>query len=210
VARVAPIPPRQWPPEMRAALAAMVPPEPRHPRPISEGRPKGLNLLGALAHHPAAARAFLTFNGHVMMATTLRERQRELLVLRTAVLLECDYEWAQHVLLGRDAGLTDDEVAQIAEAPDAPSWDPLDAALLRATGELVTGGAIGAATWEALAGELDERQLMDVVLTVGAYQTLAWLVRSFEVEMDADLRGGIATGIATGNGTVSDRQITST
>jgi len=188
--RIPPIPPRRWPGEMRAALAAMVPPEPRHPRPVSEGRPKGLNLLGALAHHPAAARAFLTFNGHVMMATTLSERQRELLVLRTAVLLGCDYEWAQHVLLGGDAGLTDEEIARIAAGPDAPSWDPMDAALLRAAGELVVDAAIGARTWDVLAEGLDARQLMDVVLTVGAYQTLAWLIGSFQVEMDADLRGG--------------------
>ena len=74
--RVDPLPIREWPPAMREALAAMQPPEPRHPVPIQEGRPKALNTLGTFAHHPALARAYFTFNGHVMLATTLTLRQR--------------------------------------------------------------------------------------------------------------------------------------
>ena len=44
------------------------------------------------------------------------------------------------------------------------------------------------ATWEALAGELDEQQLMDLVFTVGAYEILALAFRSFGIELDDDLR----------------------
>jgi AhpD family alkylhydroperoxidase len=187
MARIEPIPPREWPEEMRAALAAMVPPEPRYAFSDKKGHPKGLNTLGTFAHHPALARAFLTFNGHVLLATTLSQRQREILVLRTARLLGCGYEWAQHVFLGRDAGLTDEEIARIAWGPEAPFWEPLDAALLRAAGELVADGAIAAPTWEILAKDLGTRQLMDVIFTVGAYQTLSWMMRSFELELDDDL-----------------------
>ena len=42
-------------------------------------------------------------------------------------------------------------------------------------------------TWQVLAGELDEQQLMDLVFTVGAYDLLAMAFRSFGVELDADL-----------------------
>jgi len=84
MARIEPLPIREWPPAMRDALAAMLPPEPRHPQPERADRPKALNTLGTFAHHPALARAHLTFSGHVIMATTLTERQRELLVLRVA------------------------------------------------------------------------------------------------------------------------------
>ncbi|MFC5745863.1 carboxymuconolactone decarboxylase family protein [Actinomadura rugatobispora] len=188
MARVEPLPIKKWPPEMREALAAMVPPAPRHSQPTSEGRPKALNTLGTFAHHPALARAFFTFNGHILMATTLTERQRELLVLRVATLRSCSYEWAQHVFMAHDAGLTDDEIGRVAWGADAPYWDPLDAALLRATDELIRDGAIADPTWATLSGGLDEQQLMDVIFTVGAYETLAWLMRSFDLEFDEDLR----------------------
>jgi hypothetical protein len=33
------------------------------------------------------------------------------------------------------------------------------------------------------------RQLLDVIFTVGCYDTLAWLYSSMELELEADLRG---------------------
>ena len=187
VARIEPVPAREWPKEMREALAALVPPSPRHARPPREGRPRGLNILGSFAHHPELARAFFTFNGHVQLATTLTPRQRELLILRVAAVRAARYEWAQHVLIGRDAGLDDDEIHRIASAPDASSWSELERALLGAVGELLGDGGISDATWRVLAGELDAQQLLDVVFTVGAYETLAFMERSFGLELDADL-----------------------
>ena len=99
-----------------------------------------------------------------------------------------EYEWEQHAVLAGDADLSDDEVARIAEGPDAPGWPTLDGAMVRAVDELIAEGQIGDATWEVLAGELDQRQLMDLVFTVGAYEVLAMALRSFGVELDDDLK----------------------
>ena len=190
MSRIPPLPPEQWPPEMRDALAALRPPEPRHPFPRTEGRPKALNALGMLAHHPALARAYNTFNGHVLFASTLSPRDRELLVLRVAAVRRSEYEWAQHAVLAEDAGLTAEEVERIAAGPDAPGWSPLDRAMLAAVDELLADALVADGTWELLAGALDERQLMDLVFTVGAYDLLAMAFRSFGVELDADLSAG--------------------
>lgn len=187
-ARITPLPPKQWPGEMREALAAMRPPEPRHPLPSTDGgRPKALNALGTMARHPALARAFHVFSGHVQFATTLSTRQRELLVLRVAAVRDAAYEWAQHAVLAGDAGVDGAEVARIAEGPDAPGWSPLERAMLRAVDELIADATVSDATWAALAAELDEQQLMDLVFTVGAYDLVAMAFRSFGVELDADL-----------------------
>ena len=50
-----------------------------------------------------------------------------------------------------------------------------------------TTRTVSDATWAALAAELDEQQLMDVVFTVGAYDLVAMAFRSFGVELDDDL-----------------------
>jgi AhpD family alkylhydroperoxidase len=174
---------------MREAIAALRPPDPRHPLPPrTEGRPKGLNALGTLARHPALTRAFNTFNGHVQFATTLSPRQRELLVLRVAERRHCAYEWAQHVVLAGDAGLSAEEIARIADGPDAPAWSALERAMLAAVDELIDEAMVTDATWAVLASELDQQQLMDLVFTVGAYELLAMAFRSFGVELDDDLR----------------------
>lgn len=190
--RVDPLPPKQWPPAMRDALAAMNPPVRRHAQIATEGRPKGLNVLGALAYHPELARAFFTFNGHLLSATSLTPRQRELLILRTAVLRQSEYEWAQHVVIAGDVGISGSEVTAIAWGPDASTWSQIDAALLRSADELVADGVIGDATWATLSAELSTEQILDVIFTVGAYETLGWMLRSFGVQLDDDVREYLA------------------
>ena len=142
MARISPLPPNEWPPEMREAFAALRPPHTTQPALRTEGRPRALNALGTLAHHTELARAFNTFNGHILYTSTLSARQRELLVLRVASLRSSEYEWAQHVVLAADVGLTDDEIARIAIGSEAPGWPPLDRAMLRAAEELVGEGMV--------------------------------------------------------------------
>jgi alkylhydroperoxidase family enzyme len=174
---------------MREALAALHPPDAVRPRLRQDGdRPKALNALGTLAHHPALTRAFHSFNGHIIYSSTITERQRELLVLRVATLRHADYEWAQHVVLAADVGLTEDEIRRIAEDPTSAEWAPLERALLAAVDELLGDAVVSDATWAALAAELDEQQLMDVVFTVGAYDLVAMAFKTFGVEVDDDLK----------------------
>jgi AhpD family alkylhydroperoxidase len=142
-----------------------------------------------MAHYPALTEAFHTFNGHVLFATTLTVRQRELLVLRVAAVRKCDYEWAQHVVLARDAGLADVEIDRVAQGPAAPEWSELERALLKAVDELVGDAKVTDGTWAQLSAHLDERQLMDAVFTVAAYDALAMAFLSFGVELDDDLAG---------------------
>ena len=189
--RIPPLPPEDWPAGMRDALAAMRPPNPRYPFPKQEpGRPKGRNVLGLLAQHPELARAYNTFNGHVQFASTMAPRERELLVLRVAAVRRAPYEWAQHVVQAGDAGLTDDEIDRVAEGPDAPGWSPVDRALLAATDELLADCTITDETWSALAAALDVQQLLDVIFTVGAYETLAMALNAVGIELDDDLPPG--------------------
>ena len=187
MARLTPLPPGEWPDSMRDALAALRPADARHPRPETKGRPKALNALGTLALHPDLTKAFNTFNGYILFSSTLTPRERELLVLRVASLRQSAYEWEQHRVLAADAGLGPDEVERIAQGPDAPGWSPLDRAMLSAVDDLIGTAEISEVTWQALAAELDEQQLMDLVFTVGAYDLLAMAFRSFGVELDEDL-----------------------
>ena len=179
-ARLPPLPPRSWPAEMREALAPLKPPVPR-----SADQPKGLNLLGTFAHHPALIGAYHAFVRHVLYESTLTPRHRELLVLRVAAVRGADYEWAQHVVIASGVGLSRAEIEAV--AGDIGVWQPLEAALLAAADELLAVARISDATWGILAGGFGAQQLMDLVFTVGAYDTLAMAMRSFGVQLDDDL-----------------------
>ena len=188
--RVSPLTPRDWPAGMAETLSATLRPEnPRHPVPPRDpASPTGLNAMGVLARHPELTAAYNQLIRHALYFSTITPRQRELLVLRVAHLRDSTYEWAQHVYQAGVAGLGAEEVARVRVGPSAPQWSPLDAALLAAADELVAEARIGERTYEVLAAELDTQQLMDVVFTVGAYEVFAMAMRTFDVELDDDLK----------------------
>lgn len=188
MSRVTPIPFRDWPPEMREAMAALAPPNPRHPLPITKNRPKAENALGTLAHHPSLARAFCTLQGHLLMGTTLTMRHREMLILRTAAVRGSAYEWTQHYFIAPDGDVSDEEIGRIAYGPDAPFWTELEAALLRAVEELIVDGQMSDATWATLAAEFDTQQILDTIFTVSGYDALMRMLRTFQVEIEDDVR----------------------
>lgn len=188
MSRLDPIPLREWPPEMREALAALRPPDAERPQPdVSGDRPRAMNALGMLAHHPRLTQAYHGLTGHLLYTSSISERDRELVILRVAALRDTEYEWLQHVVYADELGITDDELDQIRTGPDAEGWSPKDRALIAATDELVRDARITDETWAVLVAELDTKQIMDVVFAVGTYDLLAMAFRTFEVPIDDDL-----------------------
>ena len=148
------------------------------------------NVIGTLARHEEASARLGQVGAHVLGPTsTLPPRDRELLILRTAWLCGAEYEWAQHVQIGRKAGLREDEIKHCRRGPDDPDWPAFDAWLIRAADELHADQRIGDVTWAALAERYDTLQLMDVVFAVGQYTLVAMALKSFGTPLDEGLAG---------------------
>lgn len=152
-----------------------------------EVKGRAANVFTTLLRHPKLCDAWFAFGGYTFNGTTLSARDREILVLRTALATECEYEWRQHVRIGRRIGLGDDDFERIRLGATAAGLSNHDAALLKAVDELAIDKVVSGPTWKTLANTLNERQMMDLVFTVGSYMTLAMALKSFEVELDADL-----------------------
>jgi len=143
------------------------------------------NLFTTLIRHPGLVRRWLPFGGKLLVGL-LPDRDRELLILRTAWRCGSDYEWSQHVRIAGGVGITAEEMGrlQVADAPNDPAWAPFDAALIRAADELHQDGCIGDATWAALAGRYDERKLIEVPMLVGHYHLLAFTLNSLGIQLE--------------------------
>jgi alkylhydroperoxidase family enzyme len=186
MARLEGIPGKDWPPEMLDALVALRPP-PEHEPPDRGGkRVKGHPALEAFAIHPDLARAFFTFNRHVLWGTTLPHRLRHIVILRVAARRRAAFVWGEHASQAREAGLTDDEIAAVASPAGTPLDADLEVALLQAVDEMIDVGVIAPATWAVLADHLTPAQLVDLVFTAGCYNTVAWFTRSIELDVDPD------------------------
>jgi alkylhydroperoxidase family enzyme len=193
-ARLAPLPKDRWDDAVRAALRQGFPEAAA--RFLASGPEAGPvpNVLGTLLHHPALAGPFLAYNRVLLQTPVLGPRLRELMVLRVAWRTRSLYEWAQHARLATSLGITRDEIAAIARADAAGAFSSLERDLLAATDQLVEQHRIDDATWGRLAAQLDARQLVEVVFTVGTYTCLAMAFNSFGLELDPGLEppAGIA------------------
>jgi alkylhydroperoxidase family enzyme len=169
--RVAPLENDQLDPELRARF----------------GDGPILNIFRTLANHPALAKRWLVFGNHILAKSTLPAREREIAILRIGWLCRSGYEWGQHVDIGKGSGLSDADIARIAEGPDAPGWTAEERALLRATDELHGDAFISDATWAELARTWNTQQLMDLVFTVGQYNLVSMALNSFGVQPEPGL-----------------------
>jgi alkylhydroperoxidase family enzyme len=143
-----------------------------------------LNIHNVFANHPDLLRAWMPFRNHVVRNSTLTGRQRELLILRNAHNTRAQYEWDQHVVRGRDAGLTDDEIARVRLGPSAQGWTPEESLLLTAADEMRGDQHLGGATWRALCDKFDDRQILDIIVTIGMYMLLSTVVNAAQVPME--------------------------
>lgn len=175
--RVPPLPESEWTDEVRALLGG------------TQMGGRTLNIFRTLARHPKLLKRWLVFGTHVLGKSTLGARERELLILRTGWNCRAEYEWGQHVLIARALGLDEATIARVTQGPEAPGWDPFDAALLRAADELHRDSRIGDATWAALAARYDVPQLLDVIFTVGQYTLVSMALNSCGVALDEGIAG---------------------
>jgi 4-carboxymuconolactone decarboxylase len=146
------------------------------------------NIFSTLVRHPGLFRRWLPFGGK-LLSGKLPARDRELLILRTAVLCHAEYEWGQHRLIGLSAGITEAEIDRVREGSGAEGWEAFDAALLTAVDELHTHARISDPTWKTLASRYDERQLIEVPMVVGHYHLVAFTLNSLGVQLEDGVAG---------------------
>ena len=168
--RLSPLPADQWDEATQQALSAM------------RGADTN-NALSTLAHHPALAKAFLRFNVHLLMSSTLPTRIRELAILRVAHRRDCAYEWSHHVSMAKAEGITDEQIDAVRRGEAS---DDFDRTVLTAVDELEEKSQLSDQTWAALGERLDDQQRMDFVFTVGCYALLAMAFNTFGIQLEND------------------------
>ncbi len=146
-----------------------------------------INIVKTLANYSKLYKRWRVFGNHVLFKSALPIREKEILILRIGWLCGSEYEWGQHVIIGKRAGLNDEDIKRITEGADATGWDPFEATLIRAVDELFSDAFISDATWNALSERYNTKQLMDVVFTIGQYNLVSWALNTFGVQRERGL-----------------------
>lgn len=172
--RIAPL--TDPPPEVAAQLAAAF------------GDRPPLNIFATLAHAPKMLEAVLRMGGPLLSGKGVPPRERELVVLRVGWRAGSVYEFGQHTVLGRQAGLTDDEIRRLTEE-DLEGWEDGDRLLIAMADELHAHDRVGEATWQGLSERWEARLLIELLVLAGFYRLVSGFLNSVGVELDPGTPG---------------------
>jgi alkylhydroperoxidase family enzyme len=155
-------------------------------------RPIALNR--AMANNPEASKAMSVLAMHIRHNSKLNPRLREMAILQVGYLAKSAYEYSHHVKLGREAGVSDDDIRAIGEetAGRPTKLDPLARTVLRAAREMTDDLAMSDATFAELEKALGREQVIDLALAVAFYNAVVRLLATLQIDVEPEYQRYLA------------------
>lgn len=144
-----------------------------------------MSYVQVMLRNPRLFQAFTPFLGIAVPESNLPKRDRQILVFRTCQLCDERYERAHHVVIARNAGMTDDDIAA-ALSGDGEGLSTFERTLARFAEELVIDHRVSDETWQRVAQKYSEPEMMEAVATVGCYVVMAMFTRNFDIQLEPD------------------------
>ena len=137
----------------------------------------------ALLTNPEAAGSLAGLGGYVRFETPLDARVKTLAILTAAREADGHYVWTVNQRGAREAGISDDIVSAIHEFRAPVGLPTKDAQVVQFVLELLRQHLVSDATFEALRSQIGDAGVVDVLVIVGYYHSLAHCLQALEVEL---------------------------
>ena len=111
------------------------------------------------------------------------------MILRTGWNCGAQYEFGQHTILGRAAGITEAEIVALTRPLTTFAWAQDDQLLLEMADELYTDFCVTDATWARLAARWSAKEILEFVMAVGCYFMVSGMLNTFGVQLDEGVPG---------------------
>lgn len=129
--------------------------------------------FNAMLVSPEVGTALQELGAAIRYRTSLGARAREIAILEVSVLRRCSFEWYAHERVGRQAGLTGEEIAALHAARDAPSFTAEESLVRELARTLLRERDLDDAAFARAEQALGTRVLMELIALVGYYDLLA-------------------------------------
>lgn len=137
-----------------------------------------------LAREPDLCEAVLTLAMALRKKTLIHRRFRELAVLTVGLETKATYEVDHHWNAALKAGVSRAQLDALASFETSPLFDPEERAVMAYARVVTVTGNASDASWLALSGFLDERQCMELVLTVAWYNCVSRMILPLQIERE--------------------------
>lgn len=147
------------------------------------------NIFRTMGNNPALLRSYLRLGNGLWAECGLDLPQRELAILRTAILHRSMYEWHQHVRIGRQAGLTDERIVSLHHWLAADVYSEAERAMLAYIDAVAATEHPAVDIHQALARHFPDSTIVGINLLAGFYGMTAKFLGAMEVETEGPFVG---------------------
>jgi alkylhydroperoxidase family enzyme len=150
--------------------------------------PAQLNIFRMVANAETCFRPFLSLGSAILVTQKLDALLREHVILRIGKLWDGRYEFHQHVPIAKAFGASDEQIrAHERGEIDAKCFSAVEQAVLVFATEVVEHGKPSDKTFAAVAEHLSPREIVELLLAIGFYSTVAMVTESTAIELDEPL-----------------------
>jgi 4-carboxymuconolactone decarboxylase len=120
----------------------------------------------------------------VFQAKGIDPKTRELIILRSAKLLNCPYEWQANVVMAKNAGCSQHEIEAMTSEGPPPGLDPSTALIMQATDELTRDGTLSDHTLQGLRDKFDDVTCRKLILIIAWFNLLSRFLNGCRVPLE--------------------------
>ena len=139
--------------------------------------------FSVLLHSPEVARRVAHLGSYIRFESTLSSAEQELAIITTAREFDCDYEWAAHTILARQAEVSEEAIETVANRGPLDSLTEDEAMIILYSRELLRQHRVSDKTFRAAKARFGEQGITDLTATIGYYGMLACVLNTFELDL---------------------------
>ena len=156
---------------------------------MSDSPANAVNVVATLATNRLVSKGFGKFAQAILFEGSLDPALRELVILRMGWNCQAIYEFGQHTLFGRSAGLTEDQIYLVTRPIALGDWTEAEALALQLVDDLYADDCVADATWAGLEGHFDHAAIIELMGAALCYRVVSGLLNSCGVQLDEGVPG---------------------
>ena len=134
---------------------------------------------------PGIAPAFLEFQGAEAKATTLTERERQVVILCVGSVWQSGYELYAHSAAARKAGFSETTIRSLVRGDSADELDDRERTAQKFTKSLVSERRLEESLYGTASQLFGSQGLMDMTFLIGSYLCVCTILNAFAIPVPA-------------------------
>jgi len=144
-----------------------------------------LHLYRILLHSPTVAEGWLGLLTAIRQQTSLPGPLREMIIIRIAHLNGAAYEADQHEAIALREGVSRERIDALANwKGQAHLFDEAERAALELTDQMTAKVQVDAQCWDAVRKRWPEREIVELVATIAAYNMVSRFLVALEIDTE--------------------------